>query len=138
MTSSLIRRLRGRFANRRAEPRQKARLPLRLSLYAPGARRPQAVDGYTRDLSPSGLGLVIPAADSSLPGPGILLHVLLLLEKRRVQLRVAPVRRAPLEPGGGESGHLVGARIVEISEGDRALLTEHLKKLRLLVKDYAP
>lgn len=138
MLVSVIGRLLGRLADRRGERRQKARLPLSVSLAAPAAGRPRAVEGYTRDVSPSGLGLVIPAADPGLAGPGPALQVSLLLDNRRVQLRATPVRSAPLGAEGGESYRLVGARVVEMSEGDRALLAGHLKKLRLRVKDHAP
>ncbi len=57
-----------------------------------------------------------------------------------IEVRAAPVRQAPLNPGRGEgeSGSLVGARIVAIDEGDRALLALHLKGLRLRVPEHAP
>jgi hypothetical protein len=142
MAQSLISKLRGWIANRRGESRFKARLPLRVAAGAPGgARRPQAIEGYTRDVSASGLGFAVPSArpgDRLLSGPTLRLS--LLLGKRMIEVRAAPVRQAPLDAGlgEGESGSLVGARIVAIDEGDRALLIRHLKGLRLRVREHAP
>ena len=142
MAQILTGKLRGWIANRRGESRFKARLPLSVSPGAPGnARRPQTIVGYTRDVSASGLGFAVPSArpgDRRLSGP--MLRVSLLLGKRMIEVRAAPVRQAPLDPGRGEggSGSLVGARITEIDEGDRALLTWHLKGLRLRVREHAP
>ena len=142
MAQFLISKLRGWIANRRGESRFKARLPLSVSPSAPGsARRPQTIEGYTRDVSASGLGFAVPSArpgDPRLSGPT--LRVSLLLGGRMIEVRAAPVRQAPLDPGRGEgeSGSLVGARIVAIDEGDRALLALHLKRLRLRVPEHAP
>jgi hypothetical protein len=142
MAQFLISKLRGWIANRRGEARFKARLPLSVSSSAPGvARRPQAIEGYTRDVSTTGLGFAVPSArpgDRRLSGPT--LRVSLLLGKRMIEVRAAPVRQAPLDAGRGEgeSGSLVGARIIAIDEGDRALLARHLKGLRLRVREHAP
>ena len=142
MAQFLIGKLRGWVANRRGESRFKAMLPLSVSPGAPdGTRRPQTIEGYTRDVSASGLGFALPSArpgDPRLSGPT--LRVSLLLGKRMIEVRAAPVRWAPLDGGRGkgESGSLVGARITEIDEGDRALLARHLKGLRLRVREHAP
>src|SRR5918998_5973453 len=142
MAQFLISKLRGWIANRRGEARFKARLPLSVSPGAPGGvRRPQTIEGYTRDVSASGIGFAVPSArpgDRRLSGPT--LRVSLLLGKRMIEVRAAPVRQAPLDPGRGEgeSGSLVGARIIEIDEGGRALLAWHLKGLRLQVPEHAP
>jgi hypothetical protein len=142
MAQFLISKLRGWVANRRGESRFKARLPLSVSSSAPGvARRPQAIEGYTRDVSASGLGFVVPSArpgDRRLSGPT--LRVSLLLGKRMIKVRAAPVRQAPLDPGRGEgeSGSLVGARITEIDDGDRAFLIQHLNRIRRRVMEHAP
>ena len=142
MAQFLISKLRGWVANRRGEARFKARLPLSVSPSAPGgSRRPRTIEGYTRDLSASGLGFAVPSARPGDPRLSVpTLRVSLLLGKRMIEVRAAPVRQAPLDAGRGEgeSGSLVGARITEIDEGDHALLARHLKGLRLRVWEHAP
>ena len=143
LVRSMAGRLRGWLANRRRAPRYKARLPLSVSLgpargAAAGSRR--QVEGYARDISAYGIGLVLPSVpvgDRPPAGERGLLHIRLPLKTEGITISAVPVRYQPLGLEE-EGGYVVGARIEGMDEGDRALLARHMKRLRLRVKDHAP
>lgn len=101
-----------------------ARLSFTLSLSDPkvssnGSRRLPSLTGYTLDVSTTGLALVVPAiriAEHYLAGEDRKLYIKLELPRGPVEMKVASVRYESLED---DTGYLIGARIVEMSDADR-------------------
>ncbi len=130
----IVSRLRRYIGNRRASRRVSARLGFTLSLSDPrvnsnGARKLPKLDGHTLDVSSSGVALVVPAiriGEHYLAGSDRKLHVKLELPSGPVEMKVASVRYESLED---ESGYLIGARILEMSDSDRASFEKYLAKL---------
>jgi hypothetical protein len=88
-----------------------------------------ALDGYTLDVSISGLALIVPAiriGEHYLAGSDRKLHVKLELPGGPVEMKVVTVRYEDLEEG---SGYLIGARILEISDADRASFEKYVAKV---------
>jgi hypothetical protein len=121
----IVSQLRRFIGNRRRSKRVRARLNFTLSLSDPrvgmnGARRLPALNGHTLDVSSTGLALIVPAiriGEHYLAGADRKLHVKLELPNGPVEMKVVTVRYENLEDG---SGYLIGARILEISDADRA------------------
>ena len=88
------------------------------------------VEGYTKDISESGLALVVPSlriGDTYLTDSKCKLRIVLLnLPTGEVEIEAAPVRYEELEGG---AGHLIGVRITRISEDDRARFNQYLNTL---------
>src|ERR1044072_6511672 len=120
----IVSRLRRFVGNRRHSRRVRARLSFTLSLSDPrlstnGHRRLPSLEGYTLDVSSTGLALVVPAitiGEHYLAGDDRKLPIKLELQAGPVEMRVAAVRYESLEDG---SGYLIGARILEMSDSDR-------------------
>ena len=87
------------------------------------------LDGYTLDLSITGLALIVPAiriGEHYLAGADRKLHVKLELPGGPVEMKVVTVRYENLEDG---SGYLIGARILEISDADRSSFEKYVAKV---------
>ena len=129
-------RLREFVGNRRRAPRQSARLAVFVSLLdaAPGAPPAGGVAGHTRDVSESGLGVVLPAirlGGRYLVGEGVTLRLTLQLGEQSACLYGTPVRYERLDEGQDgqtDPGFLLGIRLHE--DGDRALFVEYLKGMK--------
>lgn len=130
-------RLRERFGNRRRAPRHRVRLPVSVSPLenkkgANGARRAgAALEGYTRDISSTGLALVVPViriGDIYLT-EGRTLEILIEHESGPVVIYATAVRYEKLEEETADKGYLLGLRITEMSDDDRARLNEYLDTL---------
>jgi len=127
----IVSRLRRFVGNRRHSKRVRARLRFTLSLSDPrlspnGHRRLPSLDGYTLDVSATGLALVVPAiriGEHYLAGDERKLHVKLELPAGPVEMRVGTVRYESLEDG---SGYLIGARILEMSASDRGSFDKYV------------
>ena len=112
----------------------RARLSFTLSLSDPrlstnGHRRLPSLNGYTLDVSATGLALVVPAiriGEHYLAGDDRKLHIKLELPAGPVEMRVGTVRYESVEDG---SGYLIGARILEMSDSDRASFDKYVAKL---------
>lgn len=131
---NLAGRLRAVVANRRASPRLAARLPCLVSLHEPRAtdqtRRTPTLEVHTRDLSATGVALISPAIrinDRYLTDSTLLLR--LEHPAGTIQMIVKSVRYERLAPEGEEEGYLIGVRIVEMSDEDRARYEAHLRGL---------
>ncbi len=130
-------RLRRFIGNRRRKKRAQARLTFTLSLSDPrvssnGARRLPTLDGHTLDISTTGLGLIVPAiriGEHYLAGADRRLHLKLELPGGPVEMKVATVRYESLEDSQEETGYLIGARITEMADSDRAHFEEYLAKV---------
>src|SRR5829696_699782 len=130
----IVSQLRRFIGNRRRSKRVRARLTFTLSLSDPrvsrnGSRRLPTLDGYTMDVSITGLALIVPAiriGEHYLAGADRKLHVKLDLPSGPVEMMVVTVRYEDLEDG---SGYLIGSRILEISDSDRASFDKYVAKV---------
>ena len=130
----IVSQLRRFIGNRRRSKRVRTRLAFTLSLSDPrvntnGFRRIPSLDGYTLDLSITGLALIVPAiriGEHYLAGADRKLHVKLGLPTGSVEMNVVSVRYEDLDDG---SGYLIGARILEISDADRASFEKYVAKM---------
>jgi hypothetical protein len=129
----IVSHLRRFIGNRRHSKRVRARLSFTLSLSDPrvstnGSRRLPALNGHTLDVSSTGLALIVPAiriGEHYLAGSDHRLYVKLELPNGAVEMKVVAVRYESLED---ESGYLIGARIVEISDSDHASFDEYVSR----------
>src|SRR5678815_1551817 len=129
----IVSHLRRFIGNRRHSRRVRARLSFTLSLSDPrtntnGSRRLPSLNGHTLDVSSTGLALIVPAiriGEHYLAGSERRLHIKLELPSGPVELKVVAVRYEGLED---ESGYLIGARIVEMSNPDRANFEKFVAK----------
>jgi len=129
----IVSHLRRFLGNRRHSKRVRARLSFTLSLTNPrmganGSRRLPALSGHTLDVSSTGLALIVPAiriGEHYLAGSDRRLYIKLELPSGQIELKVVAVRYESLED---ESGYLIGARIVEMSNPDRASFEKYVAK----------
>lgn len=129
LTASHVRRLTSvdqlassieRRRTRRLRVKCDAELVADLSLLdsdAPVVAEPLIFFGQTRDLSATGLGLVLPSTpiDENYCGEANLLKLSLHLPGGVVDLEVNPVRCFPLDEADTALGYVMGARIISIS-----------------------
>lgn len=133
----IVSSLRRFIGNRRHHRRVRARLDFTISLSDPriktnGSRRLPTVNGHTLDISSTGVALIVPAiriGEHYLAGAERKLFVKLELPAGPVEMKVVSVRYESLEDSGDETGYLIGARIVEMSDEDRAAYNSHVAKL---------
>ena len=127
----IVSHLRRFIGNRRHSKRVRVSLSFTLSLSDPktntnGSRRLPSLNGHTLDVSSTGLALAVPAiriGEHYLAGSDRRLHIKLELPSGPVELKVVAVRYESLED---ESGYLIGARIVEMSNPDRASFEKYV------------
>ena len=130
----IVSQLRRFIGNRRGSRRVRTRLSFTLSLTDPrvnsnGARKLPKLEGHTLDVSATGLALIVPAiriGEHYLAGSDRKLHVKLELPSGPVEMKVASVRYEGLED---ESGYLIGSRILEMSDADRASFDKYVAKV---------
>ena len=130
----IVSHLRRFIGNRRRSRRVRARLRFTLSLSDPrvssnGSRRLPKLDGHTLDVSTTGLALIVPAiriGEHYLAGDDRKLHVKLELPTGPIEMRVASVRYESLED---DSGYLIGARILEMSDTDRSSFEKYVGRV---------
>ncbi|HEX8136314.1 MAG TPA: PilZ domain-containing protein [Pyrinomonadaceae bacterium] len=137
---SIIARLRTVAGNRRRARRYRVRLSVQISLLGVKSsaeralsRRPLKVEGHTRDLSQTGLALIVPtirAGEHYLTGEGRRLLVTLDHPQGPILLQVSPVRYEQLDESEAETGYLIGARITEMSDTDRTRFNAYLEGMR--------
>jgi hypothetical protein len=130
---SIASHLRELVGNRRRASRHRTRLPVFVSLLdATTGAPPAGVAGYTRDVSESGLGVVLPGTrvgDRYLVGDGITLRVTLKLPETSARLYGTPVRYERLDEGQPDGGgFIIGIHLNET--GDRAIFADYLKTLK--------
>ena len=116
-----------REGDRRREPRVTARYDARVEVGAATLEReigtgrlgPLTLHGHTRDLSPSGLGVVIPAVDIGPRHGGGPLPARVKVEfaERGVEVKAEAVHWTPLGEVGLGQGVLIGMRITGGGEG---------------------
>jgi hypothetical protein len=127
----IVSHLRRFIGDRRRSKRVRARLSFTLSLSDPrvssnGSRRLPALNGHTLDVSVTGLALIVPAiriGEHYLAGSDRKLYVKLELPSGPIEMKVTTVRYESLED---ETGYLIGARIVEMSDADRVSFEKYV------------
>lgn len=133
----IVSSLRRFVGNRRHSKRVQSRLNFTINLSDPkvstnGHRRLPTLDGHTLDISSSGVALIVPAiriGEHYLAGAERKLFVKLELPSGPVEMKVATVRYESLEESSEETGYLIGARIVEMSDADRASYNAYIAKV---------
>lgn len=103
-----------------------ARLLFTLRMADPTQPRP-ALIGYTRDISETGLSLVVPivhSTDREFYGKYDILRITLSLPTGNVEVQAEPVRYQWLDESDPGKGYLIGARITGMD--DRARLDQYL------------
>ena len=133
----IVSRLRRFIGNRRHSKRVQTRLNFTLSLSDPrvhsnGARRLPTLNGHTLDVSSTGLALIVPAiriGEHYLAGSERRLHLKLDLPSGPVEMIVTSVRYESLDETHEETGYLIGARITEMADSDRASYEEYVTKI---------
>ena len=118
--------------DRRHEPRVTARHEVRVEVgnaildreLGTGSLGPLTLYGHTRDLSPSGLGVVIPAADIGPrhSGEALPARVKVRLPGGGVEVEAEAVHWAPLDEMGLGRGVLIGVRVTGDGESLGLLL----------------
>lgn len=131
--SELVRSVVSRFsrfvADHRGAPRLSVRLPFSISIHGTNGNggRERLLEGYTRDISASGLGLIVRTVriDSYyIFVDGRPRKLVLQLPRGPVTMLVLPVRSERLGESG--DGYIVGAQITDISQEDRVRYLEFL------------
>ena len=133
----IVDRLRRLIGNRRFARRYDVRWAVTVALHDPkraaGSRRSEpALEGVTRDISSTGLSLVLPAVrigDRYLSGEGQLLRVRLEHPTGPLELIARPARYERLDDGDADIGYEIGVHIIEVADEDRARLIGHLRQL---------
>ena len=130
---TLVGRIREIAGDRRHKPRLRVRLEFTVTVATPtkaNGRRPASLQGYTRDISSDGLGLIVPAiriGDRYLAGENCLLSIALELPGGPIQVTATSARYEPLEEPG-EMGFLIGTRITKMSDADRKAFLAYIKE----------
>ena len=124
-------------ANRRKSVRHIAKRDVDLLInisVADGSQSVMPHEGYTRDLSEIGLSIVVPSlrvGGHYLTDRECRLRIVLAdLTTGPVEIYAKPVRYEQQKESGGAAGHLIGARIIQMSESDRTRYVDYLRSLR--------
>jgi hypothetical protein len=116
--------------------RYRIRVELTVSPATPtkaNGRRPASLQGYTRDLSEDGLGIIVPAiriGERYLAGENCRLAITLELPTGPLELTATSERYEPLDEDSEDLGFLIGAHITSITESDRKAYLAFLKDHR--------
>lgn len=129
---------------RRAAPRFTTHLETRLVVNVSlldvktkpdNARLRGVLAGYTRDLSETGLGIVVPdirIGGLNITRPDRMLRIMLGLPGQPIEIRAVPVRYVELEEeaDGEKARYLIGMLIKEMSKRHRSQYNAFLKSLQ--------
>lgn len=138
---SIANRLRELVGNRRRAPRYITHLEvgLALSVSLPGAKTGAAregkqlrLTGYTRDISASGLALIVPSiriGGQYITDSNRTLQITLKLPTGQIEIQGIPVRYSPLDEDANDTGYLIGVQIESMTEDDRARFDAYLQTL---------
>jgi hypothetical protein len=119
---------------RRAAPRRDLKLEFRVLLVATkrsveGEEHTMPLIGYTRDISESGLALLVSARSMSVLyslGQKYTLQLMLNLPSGPIELEATPARFKHINEGEAGSFILIGAQITKMSDADRTRFIEYL------------
>ena len=138
-------RLRAYMGNRRRAPRFVAHLEagLALSVSMPSAKvsaeqaqatgRSLKLAGYTRDISATGLAIIVPSirvGGQYITGENRTLQIMLKLPTGSVKIHGTPVRYSPLEEEGADTGYIIGVSITSMSDQDRARFNAYIESIK--------
>ena len=120
---------------RRASPRRNVNLEFRVLLVArktsaEGEEQTLPLIGYTRDISESGLALMVSAKSMSVLynlNEAYTLQLVLQLPTGPIELEVTPARYQHINEGSAGSYILIGARITKMSDAERERFTEYIR-----------
>lgn len=134
VTAHLRRYVKGGGSFLRHGKRYEAHLPFVVALVGAGRRRARSLQdalvGYTRDLSETGLTLLLPSVrvgDAYLTDAGSRLEVKLELPGGTVKIVAASVRFEQLSSKEAGCSYMVAARIVEMKKEERERYSKYLK-----------
>jgi hypothetical protein len=123
---SIAGRIREYVADRRRSPRIAARLDAKIVLldgangtHVSVSPRSYSIEGYTRDLSSTGFGIIVPSiriGGHYLMGEDRVLRITLQADKGALTFDCAPVRYERLEEGDADVGYLIGVSINKVAE----------------------
>ena len=134
----LIRSLESGFRNfvrsLRQSPRYSPRLPFTLSMLDQdgrgGVHLAIKLNGYTRNISETGMALVVPAirkGDHHLAAINRRLLIVLELPDGTIRLQAAPIRYERLSQN--DSRYLIGVRMISMSDDDKLRFLRYLNRL---------
>jgi PilZ domain len=123
---------------RRAAPRRRINIEFRVLLIAKktdsaGDEHTLPLIGYTRDISETGVALVVAAKSAGVLynlGREYTLQLVLTLPAGPVELEARPARYQHVNEGPTGSRILIGAQIIKIGDDDRARFTEYLRSFQ--------
>lgn len=135
---SVVRRFYGFMANHIHVRRRGMSLPVTISLLDLGknpvvARLPPAMPGFLRDISKTGLALVVPSVnfgDRFLTDGYCEMRIMVELPNGAVNIQAAPVRYDKFDEPQNDCAYLVGARILRMTELDRKSLAHHIQQAK--------
>lgn len=124
--------LTGFVISRLTAPRKKLRVPVIITLepHRDGQPETLALKGETRDLSVSGIALIVPSIrlnEKYLVGENRKIYAALDLPNGRINVELIGCRYEQIDMHDSTANYLVGARIVAVSDADKALYREYLK-----------
>jgi len=129
---TVVSKLRRYVGDRRSLPRMSVRLPFSLTIQGEGAgngRKHESIDGYTMDISATGLGLIVRAVRIDgyyIFADGRPLKIVLNLPEKPMTMLVTPARCERLDDSGDV--YVVGVRIVAINDQDRQQYLQYLAR----------
>lgn len=131
---SVVSRVRVFFSDRRQSPRLRTRLQFSISVPRKaktmgGVSSDQVLKGHTRDISVSGVAMMLPQVHFGghhLAAERRELHLRLELPTGPMDMVVAPRRYEKLDDSELGCSYLIGARIVQIADTDRKLLEKFI------------
>ena len=137
LTRAIVSRLRRYVGDRRHSTRRKVRLPFSIVVAGPakgvnGSRQTRSLEGHTLDISPAGMSLIVPAiriGEHHLVGENRGFGLKLELPNGQIEMQVSPVRYESLEDHKTENGFLIGVKIVDMPENDRAKFAKYVSGL---------
>lgn len=141
LVRSITARLREFVRDRRCAKRYTVRLSCQVELAKPNTTIPksrisqlrsQTLEGHTRDISSDGMALILPAiriGDHYLAGENHPLLVRLQLPAQTIEMHMVAVRYDSCADQDQNAGYIVGARITQLGQEDRARYIEFLGHL---------
>ena len=137
---SIVASLRELVSNQRRATRHEARLKVNVSSLSAESSAIYMgslpiLEGHTRDISLTGLGLLVPSIHVGgryLAGENRTLRISLNLPSSPIEIDASPVRyeRVTNEEESSDSCFLIGAHITRMNEADRARFVEYVSTLR--------
>ena len=137
LARTIVSRLRAFVGNRRRNRRKLAKLPFSVTpadrrVNSNGSARIAWLDGCTRDVSFTGLGLIVPAiriGEHYLVGDSRKLLLKVELPTGPVEMIVGPLRYEALEEDDTETGYVIGVEILEIKDDRKSQYEDFVHRL---------